>query len=109
MDIRNATPAHHRSHGKPTWIAFMGSMRRFRTVLLLLAALLFCVPAGTQAFSQSFAPATSEEAGVSSARLARIDAALEQYVEEERLPGAALVIGRRRHVVYARALPLPRP
>lgn len=103
MDIRNATPPHHRSNGKSTWIESMGSMRRFRAVLVLLAALLFCVPVATQAFSQSFALATPEEAGVSSDRLARIDAALEQYVEEERLPGAALVIGRRGHVVYARA------
>ena len=79
---------------------------RFRALLPLLAALLFFF-AGSHtaphAFSQTFAPASPEEAGVSSDRLARIDAMLEAYTEEERLPGAALVIGRRGHVVYARA------
>ncbi len=103
MDIRNVTPAHHGSTGETTRIESMGSIRRFRAVLVLFVALLFCAPAATQAFAQSFAPASPEEAGVSSERLARIDAALEQYVEEERLPGAALVIGRRGHVVYSRA------
>ncbi len=81
----------------------MFSIRRFSIQLPLLAALLFCAIAVPQAFAQSFAPANPEEAGVSSERLARIDAVLEKYVEEERLPGAALVIGRRGHVVYARA------
>ena len=81
----------------------MLTIRRFHTLLPFLAALLFCAPAAPRAFAQSFAPASPEEAGVSSERLARIDAMLEAYVEEERLPGAALVIGRRGHVVYARA------
>ncbi len=88
-----------------TW-NFVGtptSIQRFRALLPLLAALLFCAPAAPQVFAQSFAPASPEEAGVSSERLARIDAALKAYIEEERLPGAALVIGRRGHVVYARA------
>lgn len=84
----------------------MLTTRRFRALLPLLAALLFffaSTPAAPRAFAQSFAPAGPEEAGVSSERLARLDAALEAYVEEERLPGAALVIGRRGHVVYAKA------
>ena len=81
----------------------MLTIRRFHTLLPLLVSLLFCAPAAPRAFAQSFAPASPEEAGVSSERLARIDAVLEAYVEEGRLPGAALVIGRRGHVVYARA------
>ena len=81
----------------------MFSIPRFRALLPLLAALLFCTPIAPWAFAQSFAPASPEEAGVSSERLARIDAVLEAYVEDEKLPGAALVIGRRGHVVYARA------
>lgn len=83
------------------------SMYCNRMLLPLLAASLLCITATLavpRAFAQSFvAPASPEEAGVSSERLARIDAALEAYVEEERLPGAALVIGRRGHVVYAKA------
>ena len=84
----------------------MLTIPRFRALLPLLAALLFFLAgssAAPRAFAQSFVPAGPEEAGVSSERLARIDAALEAYVEEEKLPGAALVIGRRGHVVYARA------
>ena len=84
----------------------MFSIRRFPILVPLfplLAALLFCAPVFPRAFAQSFTPASPEEAGVSSERLVRIDAVLEKYVEEERLPGAALVIGRRGHVVYARA------
>ena len=81
----------------------MLSIPRFRILLPLLAALLFCAPAAPRVFAQSFVPASPEEAGVSSERLARIDAMLETYIAEERLPGAALVIGRRGHVVYARA------
>ena len=102
MDILNAMPAQHRGSSKTTPIDAILSMRRFRIALPLLVALLFCAPAATQAFSQPFAPASPEEAGVSSERLARIDAVLEEYIEQERLPGAALVIGRRGHVVYAR-------
>ena len=83
----------------------MLTTRRYRALLPLLAMLLTfaCSPAAPRDLSQSFAPASPEDAGVSSERLARIDAALEAYVEEEKLPGAALVIGRRGHVVYARA------
>ena len=99
----NATPAQHRTTGNTTRNESMLTIRRFRALLPLLAALLFCAPAAPPAFSQTFVPASPEEAGVSSERLARIDAVLEAYVEEERLPGAALVIGRRGHVVYARA------
>ena len=79
------------------------SMLNTRLLLPLLAASLLFAPVAPRAFAQTFVPATPEEAGVSSERLARIDAALEAYVEEERLPGAALVIGRRGHVVYAKA------
>ncbi len=82
------------------------SMYCNRMLLPLLAASLLCITAALavpRAFAQSFVPVNPEEAGVSSERLARIDAALEAYVEEERLPGAALVIGRRGHVVYAKA------
>ena len=91
-----------------TWssVKLSSSIRRFRNrlpLLPLVAALLFYAHDAPPAFAQTFAPASPEEAGVSSERLARIDAALEAYVEEERLPGAALVIGRRGHVVYARA------
>lgn len=81
----------------------MLSIRRFHTLLPMLAALLLCAPTAPQAIAQSFAPASPEDVGVSSERLARIDAVLEKYIKEERLPGAALVIGRRGHVVYARA------
>lgn len=79
------------------------SILNIRILLPLLAASLLFAPNSPQAFAQSFVPTNPEEAGVSSERLARIDAALEAYVEEERLPGAALVIGRRGHVVYAKA------
>ena len=105
-DVRqtlNATPAQHRGSSKTTPIDAILSIRCFHPVLPLLVALLFCALVATQVFSQPFAPASPEEAGVSSERLARIDAVLEKYIEQERLPGAALVIGRRGHVVYARA------
>ena len=99
----NTTPAQHRAGSKTTRVESMRSIRRFRSVLALFVALLFCALATPQVFSQPFAPASPEEAGVSSERLARIDAVLEEYIEQQRLPGAALVIGRRGHVVYARA------
>ncbi len=105
-DVRqtlNTTPAQHRGSRKTTPIDAILSIRHFRIALPLLAALLFCALVAPQVFSQSFVPASPEEAGVSSERLARIDAVLEKYIEQERLPGAALVIGRRGHVVYARA------
>ena len=99
----NVTPTQYRNTGNTTRNESMLSIRCLRAVLPLLAALLFCAPTAPQVFSQSFVLASPEEAGVSSERLARIDAVLEAYVEEERLPGSALVIGRRGHVVYARA------
>lgn len=78
-------------------------MPRLGAALLLLAAWLACGVAAPRSVAQPFAPVSPEEVGVSSERLGRLDAALEKYVAEGQLPGAALVIGRRGHVVYARA------
>ena len=90
-------------HGFVGHAARANRISRLCAALLWCAAFLACGMAAPQGVAQSFAPVSPEEVGVSSERLARLDAALESYVEEEQLPGAALVIGRRGHIVYARA------
>ena len=77
-------------------------MQAYRLRVALLAVLAGLFFQGTAA-AQPFEKVDPEAVGVSPERLERIDAALEQYVEEGRLPGAALVIGRRGRIVYARA------
>ena len=68
-----------------------------------------CLPARTQAQTPSIkrtpplAPSAPAKAGISSERLARIDALLSASVKEDRIPGAVALIARRGHIVYHKA------
>jgi len=65
-------------------------------ILALLIALL--VPLGIPA--QSLTPVVPEAVGLSSKRLQRLTRTLDQYVEEERLPGGVALIARRGQIAY---------
>jgi CubicO group peptidase (beta-lactamase class C family) len=70
-----------------------------RTVLPLVAAVV-----ATVAVSAADLPtATPESVGMSSTRLARIDAALEADIAAGRLPGIVVAVARRGKVVYQKA------
>jgi CubicO group peptidase (beta-lactamase class C family) len=70
-----------------------------RTVLALVAAVV-----ATVAVSAADLPtATPESVGMSSTRLARIDAALEADIAAGRLPGIVVAVARRGKVVYQKA------
>lgn len=65
----------------------------------LLAVLTACQPAGVQ----DLVPGVPEAVSVSSDRLERLDYALQQYVEDERLAGAVVLVARQSQVVYHKA------
>jgi CubicO group peptidase (beta-lactamase class C family) len=69
-------------------------------VLLLVAAAAIVVATVTAADLPAAAP---ESVGMSAARLARIDAAIQADVKEGRLPGMVVAVARRGKVVYQKA------
>ena len=54
--------------------------------------------------AQPPAQTAANAAGVSSARLQRLEAVLQEYVAGERLPGAVTVVARRGQIVYSKAV-----
>ena len=70
-----------------------------RYVASAVAVLLLALPVT----AQELARAVPEEVGLSSARLDRLTAVLEQYVEEGRIPGAVALVARRGRVAYLEA------
>ena len=54
--------------------------------------------------AQGLTPATAESVGMSSARLERLTSALQAYIDDDRLAGAAAVVARRGKIVYLEAV-----
>ncbi|MGH7462377.1 MAG: serine hydrolase domain-containing protein, partial [Longimicrobiales bacterium] len=71
---------------------------RFRTVALLLLWLTVAPLSG-----QELPRARPEDTGVSSERLERLTGAFQRYVDENRLPGAVVLIARNGKVIYLKA------
>ena len=67
------------------------------TRLMILLAAVICPPL---AWSQGLPTAKPEDVGLSSTRLARIDAAFKQDVAQGKLPGAVMMIARKGRLVY---------
>ena len=65
--------------------------------------LLFCVFIQTISFAQNLSTATPESVGMSSTRLKRIDATLNEYIDKGRIAGAIALIVRDGKVVYHQA------
>ncbi len=65
--------------------------------------LLICLLTATVGFTQNLETATPESVGMSSARLKRIDATLNDYVEKGYIPGAVALVVRDGKVVYHKA------
>jgi CubicO group peptidase (beta-lactamase class C family) len=72
-------------------------VRRFIIVLF------FALHAGAPLNAQDLAAIEPERVGMSSERLERLDDLLQRYVDDRRLPGAALLVARRGSVVYHKA------
>lgn len=68
-----------------------------RTILLLWGASVFCLPGFAQLPSEKI-----ETRGRSDARLDSFDRLMVRFLRDHELPGAALAVARRGHVVYAR-------
>jgi CubicO group peptidase (beta-lactamase class C family) len=64
---------------------------------------LFCVCIQTICFAQNLETATPESVGMSSSRLKRIDATLNEYIEKGRIAGAIAIIVRDGKIVYHEA------
>ncbi len=65
--------------------------------------LLICILTATVGFAQNLETATPESVGMSSTRLKRIDATLNEYVEKGYIPGAVALVVRDGKVVYHKA------
>jgi len=79
---------------------------RFRSVVISTVATvaLGVVLAGVPISSLAASPSPrAEKAGISSARLERLSATLESYVQDDRLPGSVTLVMRRGEVVYHEA------
>ena len=76
-------------------------LSRIRPVALA-AALLLLVPQALLA--QGLTVAVPESVGMSSARLERLTAALEKYVDDGRLAGAVAIVARRGKIAYMEAV-----
>ena len=79
-------------------------IRRLRGLRPVLALALLCLAQAT--FGQSFASAPPRNLGFSEERLARLDAALAGYVENEQLAGSVTLVLRDGSVVYEKAFGL---
>ena len=79
-------------------------MPKLRTRALILHAGLLVVLAACQPASvHDLVPGVPEAVAVSSDRLERLDDAMEQYVADERLAGAVVLVARQSQVVYHKA------
>ncbi|MEX2284824.1 MAG: serine hydrolase domain-containing protein [Gemmatimonadota bacterium] len=70
---------------------------RWLGALLLVSTLVTPLP------SQELPRTRPEDVGMSSARLERLTSTFQKYVDENRLPGAVLLVARRGKVAYVRA------
>jgi len=71
--------------------------------LLLASLFLGSEPAVTSALPVRLPEAAPAELGFDPDRLAALDEAVERQIEEGRIPGAVLMVGRRGRIAYARA------
>jgi CubicO group peptidase (beta-lactamase class C family) len=67
----------------------------------ILCSLLLVLP--TIAFSQTLTPGRPEDVGMSSERLGRIDAVVNDYVTKKWFPGVVVLIARNGKIVYHKA------
>ncbi|MBN2130921.1 MAG: serine hydrolase, partial [Sedimentisphaerales bacterium] len=73
-------------------------------VSLVRWALILALTAGAAAVrAQTLTAAEPESVGLSSDRLERITSLLNEYVEQERLPGGVLLVARRGRIAYFEA------
>ncbi len=70
---------------------------------LVLAFLLLSAPLFAQKPQQLTPAKTPESLGFSPERLARIDAVMQQHIDQRHLPGATMILVRRGQVVYQKA------
>ncbi|MBC7893021.1 MAG: beta-lactamase family protein, partial [Sphingobacteriaceae bacterium] len=70
---------------------------------LLLAFLLLPAPLFAQKPQQLTPAKTPEALGFSSERLARIDAVMQQHIDQRHLPGAMMILVRRGQIVYQKS------
>ena len=71
-------------------------------IVALAAALLLLVPQALLA--QGLTAAVPESVGMSSERLERLTAALQEYVDDDRLAGAVAIVARRGKIAYMEAV-----
>lgn len=69
-----------------------------------LLSVLFAFVASHGVFAQRLSEATPESVGMSSERLGRIDAVVQEYVQQGRVPGAVVLIARNGKIVYHKGL-----
>lgn len=78
--------------------------RAARAVSRSISITIGCVAAlvlASAAYAQSLSPTAPEQVGLSSDRLARIDAVLGEHIDDGKLPGAVVMIARHGKLAYA--------
>ncbi|MGI9288274.1 MAG: serine hydrolase domain-containing protein [Pseudomonadales bacterium] len=68
--------------------------------LILIAVLVAGLCAAQSVSAKDLRSTTPENVGISSTRLKRLSAVLDQYVEDEKLPGGVALVARRGKIVY---------
>jgi CubicO group peptidase (beta-lactamase class C family) len=94
-----ARPASRTTDPKPTDASRASRAHTARGTSLLVACAL-AAAAAPAALAQPLPSAAPEKVGMSSERLARIGKALNQDVEQGKLPGAVVLVARKGKVVY---------
>lgn len=79
-------------------------MTTSRPRLTRVASLVVSLLVAHTLLAQGLTPAKPESVGMSSARLERLTSALQAYIDDDRLAGAAAVVARRGKIVYLEAV-----
>jgi CubicO group peptidase (beta-lactamase class C family) len=90
-------------------MAMIASLRRHsgsRVLFVTMAVLALSTTASAQPATSPVAPAVAqpESVGVSATRLARLTAAFRKEIDDQKVPGAVMVVARKGKLIYATAL-----
>lgn len=63
----------------------------------------FCLLSWATLFAQKLSDASPESVGLSSAGFERLDAFLQEYIDQKRMPGAVALVARKGKIIYHKA------
>ena len=75
-------------------------MKKFRFRIISIGLLVGSILLSPTSAASDFATALPETVGMSSERLKRLSQAFQEYVDDEKLPGSAILVARRGKIAY---------